>query len=55
MEPLVGELLAASAVLVVESDGFEGLPDQVGVWRSSDKRRYGQTMLRFYRHQEAMT
>ena len=55
LAPVVGELLALEGVIVVESDGFEELPAQVGAWHSSEKRRYGQTTLGFYRHREAMT
>jgi len=55
LAPLAGELLAPNAVLVVESDGFEDLPEQVGAWHVSDNRRYGQTTLGFYRYREAMT
>jgi len=52
---VAGDLLAPDAVLVVESDGSEDLPDEVGAWHFSDDRRYGQTTLGFYRHREAMT
>ncbi len=51
--PLADQLFDASAVLVVESDGRETLPECVGLWARSDTRKYGQTSLDFYRHGEA--
>jgi len=49
------DLLAPDAVLVVESDGSEDLPEEVGAWHFSDDRRYGQTCLGIYRPREATT
>jgi 16S rRNA (guanine(966)-N(2))-methyltransferase RsmD len=55
LAPLADQLLQRSGVIVVETDGHEELPQQVGAWNSSDNRSYGQTRLGFYRHGEAMT
>jgi len=54
LAPLTDQLLCRGGVVVVETDGHEELPEQVGSWQSSDNRSYGQTRLGFYRHREAM-
>ncbi|MBJ94260.1 MAG: 16S rRNA (guanine(966)-N(2))-methyltransferase RsmD [Rickettsiales bacterium] len=52
ISPVAEKLLAQGSVLVVESDGREQLPDELGSWRSVDRRNYGQTRLDIYRQVE---
>lgn len=46
------EVLDAGAVVVVETDAREDLPEQVGRFRADDSRTYGKTGLTFYRNGE---
>ena len=49
IEPLAGRLLRAGAVIVVETDGRDALPDRVATLERSGPRRYGDTEIWLYR------
>jgi len=53
MAPVTEALLSPRAVVIVETNGKEPLPEQFGTWTLSDNRSYGQTSLNFYQHRGA--
>jgi len=48
----LGKLLSLGGLMAVEHDRRSNLPEHIGSLERSDQRRFGDTMLSFYQHQQ---